>query len=280
MSLESNDFYDIAEELLEYFAFLKVLENDYALSCEEDFAHKVAPLCEETKTFVLFCGTPEILSVDKETKQNFFDDATKLRGKILELLNEARQIVSGYVSFIPYAKVKNFDSVQRAFGAMSKLVSAQILLEKDENLSSEQSEVFTCRIDEDIFRKEFFSDDFFGVTQRQIWFNHSKKYEEIFTLLLGKNLNAFVLTLLQDNFFGYIRSDGENLDNQKAKVEQSVYKYISDGFDYLKSLLEETVGEYNNIVQNAIKSKDDEMNKCLIDKIDDVIDVLIKRKGE
>lgn len=280
MNLESNDFYDMAEELLEYFAFLKTLENDYALSCEEDFAHKVAPLCEETKTFVLFCGTPEILSVDKETKQNFFDDATKLRGKILELLNEARQIVSGYVSFIPYAKVKNFDSVQRAFGAMSKLVSAQILLEKDENLSSEQSEVFTCRIDEDIFRKEFFSDDFFGVTQRQIWFNHSKKYEEIFTLLLGKNLNAFVLTLLQDNFFGYIRSDGENLDNQKAKVEQSVYKYISYGFDYLKSLLEETVGEYNNIVQNAIKSKDDEMNKCLIDKIDDVIDVLIKRKGE
>lgn len=161
MNLESNDFYDMAEELLEYFAFLKTLENDYALSCEEDFAHKVAPLCEETKTFVLFCGTPEILSVDKETKQNFFDDATKLRGKILELLNEARQIVSGYVSFIPYAKVKNFDSVQRAFGAMSKLVSAQILLEKDENLSSEQSEVFTCRIDEDIFRKEFFSDDFF-----------------------------------------------------------------------------------------------------------------------
>lgn len=121
---------------------------------------------------------------------------------------------------------------------------------------------------------------FFGVTQRQIWFNHSKKYEEIFTLLLGKNLNAFVLTLLQDNFFGYIRSDGENLDNQKAKVEQSVYKYISDGFDYLKSLLEETVGEYNNIVQNAIKSKDDEMNKCLIDKIDDVIDVLNKKESK
>jgi len=37
MSLESNDFYDIAEELLEYFAFLNTLENDYALSCEDGF---------------------------------------------------------------------------------------------------------------------------------------------------------------------------------------------------------------------------------------------------
>lgn len=279
MSLESSELYDIAEELLEYFSFLKVLEDDYALSCEDDFAHKIAPLREEAKMFILSCGTPEILNANKEVKQKFFDDAAKLRGKILELLNEARRIVSGYVSFTPYVKVKNFDSIQRAFEAMARLVSSQILLEKDESFNDEQGEVFACRIDEDAFRKEFFADGFLGVVQRQILFNHSKKYDEIFTLLLGKNLNAFVLTLLQDNFFDYICKSDEDSDDKKAKVEQSVYEYISGGFDYLKSLLEETTGEYNNMVQNIIKSGDDENNKYLIDKIDDVIDILNK-KGE
>ncbi|WP_122873330.1 hypothetical protein [Campylobacter showae] len=280
MSLESNDFYYVAEELLEYFSFLKVLEDDYALSCEDEFMYEVAPLREETKMFILSCGSAGILNADKEIKQKFLDDVAKLRGKILELLSKAKLIVGGYVSFTPQVKVRNFDSIQRAFEAMARLVSSQILFEKDESFNDEQGEVLACRIDEDVFRKEFFADGFLGVVQRQILFNHGKKYDEIFTLLLGKNLNAFVLTLLQDNFFGHIRKNNEDSDDNKAKAEQRVYEYISGGYDYLKSLLEETTGEYNNIVLNIIKSENDENNKYLIDKIDDVIDVLNKKESK
>ena len=49
MSLESNDFYDIAEELLEYFAFLNTLENDYALSCEDGFTGGIFPVRQKIK---------------------------------------------------------------------------------------------------------------------------------------------------------------------------------------------------------------------------------------
>ena len=50
--------------------------------------------------------------------------------------------------------------------------------------------------------------------------------------------------------------------------------FVSKNGEYLQNLIQDAVDKYDYIIQNVIKPRDDEMNRYLIEKIDDVVDTL------
>ena len=269
MSLESNDFYDIAEELLEYFAFLKTLENDYALSCEDGFTSGIFPVRQKIKDILTAAAAGASSEADG---LNLSADAAELRSEILDIAQKAKQIVGGYIDFVPSIKIRNFNAIKRALSEIAQMLGEKVLLEESED----DKDMRACRIDENLFRNEIFEGKFLDITREQVWFNGCGKFEDIFVILLLEKLNIFILSILEDNFYGYVRLGDEEQISNAGKM---IADFVSKNGEYLQNLIQDAVDKYDYIIQNVIKPRDDETNRYLIEKMDDVIDVLNK-KGE
>ena len=112
MSLESNDFYDIAEGLLEYFAFLKTLENDYALSCEDGFTGGIFPVRQKIKDIL---AAAAVGASNEADGLNLSADVEELRSEILDIAQKAKQIVGGYIDFTPGLKRDSANAGRKSF---------------------------------------------------------------------------------------------------------------------------------------------------------------------
>ena len=147
------------------------------------------------------------------------------------------------------------------------MLGEKVLLEEDEN----DKDMRACRIDENLFRKEIFEGKFLDITREQVWFNGGGKFEDIFVILLLEKLNIFILSVLEDNFYGYVRLGDEEQISNAGKM---IADFVSKNGEYLQNLIQDAVDKYDYIIQNVIKPRDDEMNRYLIEKIDDIVDAL------
>lgn len=264
MSLESSDFYDIAEELLEYFAFLNTLENDYALSCEDGFTGGIFPVRQKIKDIL---AAAAVGASNEADGLNLSEDVAELRSEILDIAQKAKQVVGGYIDFTPSVKIRNFNAIKRALSEIAQMLGEKVLLEESED----DKDMRACRIDENLFRKEIFEGKFLDITREQVWFNGGGKFEDIFVILLLEKLNIFILSVLEDNFYGYVRLGDEEQISNSGKM---IADFVSKNGEYLQNLIQDAVDKYDYIIQNVIKPRDDEMNRYLIEKIDDVVDTL------